>query len=149
MVSESGDFEAYMDMLADVLRENHDALPTHSAAEISLLHSRFPENITLVAAFHQGVMIAGTILYIYPFLVHTQYLASSPAGREIGALDLVIARLIETYGREKRYFDFGISTENRGRVLNEGLMRQKEGFGGRAVVHQTWVMPAKTEKTRG
>ncbi len=137
-VAESEDFETYTNLLAAVLQERHGASPTHGAAEIKLLHSRFPDNIKLFAAFHQGGMVAGAILYLYPGLAHAQYLASGPAGREIGALDLVLTRLIERYGREKRYFDFGISTEDGGRVLNEGLMRQKEGFGGRAVAHQTW-----------
>jgi len=37
--------------------------------------------------------------------------------------------------RNKTYFDFGISNEQQGRFLNRGLIEQKEGFGGRAVVH--------------
>ena len=34
------------------------------------------------------------------------------------------------------FYDFGIANEDEGWWLNEGLITQKEGFGGRAVVHE-------------
>jgi hypothetical protein len=37
-------------------------------------------------------------------------------------------------------FDFGISTENSGFFLNEGLLFQKESFGGRAIVYETYKL---------
>ena len=77
-------------------------------------------------------------MFIYSNIVHTQYLASSGKGREIGALDLLIYTLIEKYKKEKQYFDFGISSENNGVILNNGLISQKEGFGARTVVYETY-----------
>ena len=54
-------------------------------------------------------------------------------GWDMGALDLVFDYLIADYYKDKKYFDFGSSTENHGQVLNGGLVRHKEGFGARAV----------------
>ena len=85
-------------------------------------------------------MIAGALLFVYENLVHTQYLASSEKGRELGALDLVISELINEYKNNKKYFDFGISTENSGLYLNEGLISQKEGFGARTIVYNTYKL---------
>ena len=34
-----------------------------------------------------------------------------------------------------RYFDFGISNEDHGRYLNEGLVRQKCRLGGRGIAY--------------
>jgi hypothetical protein len=48
----------------------------------------------------------------------------------------LFVELIENVYAEKACFDLGASNENNGRVLNEGLMDQKEGFGGRAVAHE-------------
>ena len=48
--------------------------------------------------------------------------------------------LIDTVYANKRFIDFGISTEQGGTVLNEGLIKQKEGFGGRAVVYDTYEL---------
>jgi hypothetical protein len=36
------------------------------------------------------------------------------------------------------YLDFGISTEQGGHVLNEGLIANKERFGGRAVMYDAY-----------
>ena len=43
--------------------------------------------------------------------------------------------LITDVYKDKNWFDFGISCEQEGRYLNEGLAAQKEGFGARAMVH--------------
>ncbi|MFR1368142.1 MAG: hypothetical protein ACLSBF_07295 [Alphaproteobacteria bacterium] len=64
-------------------------------------------------------------------------MAANEYARENGGLDLVISELIDLF-KDKKYFDFGISTENMGRFLNQGLIAQKEGFGGRTVAYQTW-----------
>jgi hypothetical protein len=49
--------------------------------------------------------------------------------------------LITEYYTGKRYFDFGISTEQEGRYLNRGMIENKEGFGGRAIVHDWFEIP--------
>ena len=67
-------------------------------------------------------------------------MVNSNAGRDIGALDLLIYHLINKYKETKQYFDFGISTENNGIILNNGLISQKEGFGARTVVYETYCL---------
>jgi lipid II:glycine glycyltransferase (peptidoglycan interpeptide bridge formation enzyme) len=55
----------------------------------------------------------------------------------MSALDAVIEHCIEQAMRDaKRWFDFGISTESQGLVLNEGLYRFKSEFGGGGTVHE-------------
>ncbi len=137
-IKESNDFEAFISLENSVLQERHGTKAVHSAAELHLLHERFPQNIKLLAAFYQEKMIAGTILFIYDNVVHTQYMAANETAREIGALDLTIATVMETYKDSKDWLDFGISTEDAGHILNEGLISQKEGFGGRTNIYQTW-----------
>lgn len=68
-------------------------------------------------------------------VAHAQYMASSPTGRDLGALDTLFAHLLDNVFPGKPFFDFGISNEHGGRVLNCGLIEQKEGFGARTVVH--------------
>lgn len=137
-VKESTDFEAFIALENEVLQERHGTKAVHSSEELELLHSRFPENIKLIAAYYQEKMIAGTVLFIYDNAVHTQYLAANETAREIGALDLTISKVIEEYKDFKAWLDFGISTEEGGHYLNEGLIAQKEGFGGRTNIYQTW-----------
>ena len=85
-------------------------------------------------------MIAGAVVFVYNNVVHTQYLAANDIAREIGALDLCISEIISKYSSSKQFLDFGISTENGGIVLNNGLISQKEGFGARTLVYQTCKM---------
>lgn len=82
-------------------------------------------------------MIAGTLLFAYGSVVHTQYMFASERGREIGALDLVISQVISDFAATHVWLDFGISSEDGGRFLNEGLIAQKEGFGGRTLAYVT------------
>lgn len=138
VIEESTDFITFINLENSVLKSKHNTKAVHTAAELELLHSRFPENIKLYVAKYQEQMIASALLFIYPNTLHTQYLAANDTAREIGGLDLLIKTLIDKYNKTKIYFDYGISTENMGRYLNEGLIAQKEGFGGRTVVYQTW-----------
>lgn len=136
----SEDFDTFIELENSVLFERHQTKAVHTGAELKLLKDRFPENIKLYSAMYQGKMIAGAVIFIYPNVVHTQYLAANSIAREIGALDLTIYSIIEEYKICKKFLDFGISTEDAGRVLNTGLISQKEGFGGRTVVYQTWEL---------
>ena len=139
IIKESDDFETFISLENQVL-ERHETKAVHTPEELHLLQSYFPDNIKLIAAFYQDKMIAGTVLFIYENVIHTQYMATTELAREIGALDLTIATVIENYKESKKWLDFGISTEDAGHYLNEGLISQKEGFGGRTNIYQTWKM---------
>ena len=78
------------------------------------------------------------MIYETATVAHAQYIASTAYGRSVGALDGLFCHLITDVFAAKRYFDFGISTEQGGRYLNEGLVFQKEGFGARAVVYDIY-----------
>jgi hypothetical protein len=134
-VGRSFDFEKFMAIEEEHLREKYDARPVHTAAEIGMLAGRFPDHIKLFAAHRGGEMQAGVIVYESERVAHAQYIGSTPAGREGGAPDLIMGYLINDYYARKKYFDFGISTEEGGRRLNDGLIENKQGFGARAVVY--------------
>lgn len=137
----SEDFAAFWDVLSANLQQRYAVSPVHSLAEIMALVSLFPSNIRLYAAYLDNEMVAGTVVYIMPRVVHVQYISASAKGKAVGALDLLFRYLIDEVFVDKPYFDFGKSTEDRGRRLNEPLIFQKEGFGGRGVCYDTyeWV----------
>lgn len=139
-VRRSYDFKTCMGIEEDLLKEKYGVKPTHTADEMQLLASRFPENIKLFTAHKDDTMLAGVIIYESKNVAHTQYIANSEEGRKMFATDLILDFLINEYYTEKKYFDFGISTEEEGRVLNTGLITQKEEFGARAVVYDTYEL---------
>lgn len=124
------------------LERRHGTRPVHCLDDFRLLAARFPDQIALHAAFSGTEMLAGVIVYRMAMVAHAQYIASADDGREVGALDLIFDTLINETYRHVRYFDFGVSSVEGGRVLNQGLIEQKEGFGARAVTydHYTWAL---------
>ena len=130
-VVETTDTAAFWEMLAACLAERHGARPVHTAAELELLRYRFPKNIRIftVSLPGSGVPQAGVCVFDTGMVAHAQYIATTPKGRELNLLTLLFDRLINEVFADRRYFDFGISTEEGGRVLNEGLLRQKSSLG--------------------
>jgi hypothetical protein len=131
-IQEETNFAGYWELLSATLAERHEAVPVHSLAEIEHLHHLFPTNIRLHTARLSGELMAGVVTYDSPCVRKAQYIAASPAGREVGALDLLFDRLLTGAGN-RAFFDFGTSHTADG--INTGLIDQKEGFGARAVVH--------------
>ena len=132
------DFNIFIDLENSVLSEHHATKAVHTGGELKLLHDRLPQNVHLFAAIYENEMIAGTVVYEYKHVIHTQYMAANDAARQIGALDLAVNTVLEKYKDSKLWMDFGISTEDGGHYLNEGLISQKEGFGGRTNVYEMW-----------
>ena len=135
-VKESFDFESFMKIAEETLSDRHGVKPVHTVEEIKLLAGRFPNNIKLFASFKDDdVMLAGVIMYESKNVAHVQYAANSKEGWNIGAQDIIEDYLINEYYKDKKYFDFGISTEKLGQVLNLGLIKRKENFGASAVMY--------------
>jgi hypothetical protein len=130
-------FDRFWPVLEQVLGERHGARPVHSLSEIVRLADAFPEAITLHLAEADGAVLGGVVLFETPEVRHCQYIAASPEGRAAGVLDGLFAHLIATTP-DGRFFDFGTSNEDGGRVLNGGLVRQKEGFGASGVAHDIY-----------
>ncbi len=137
-IKESRDFDSFMKIEAEALAERHGVKPVHSPEEIKLLAGRFPDNIKLFASYKDDAMLAGVIMYESKNVAHMQYAANSKDGWNIGAQDIIEDYLINEHYKDKRYFDFGISTEKSGQVLNLGLIGRKENFGASAVVYDTY-----------
>jgi hypothetical protein len=128
-------------VLTENLASKHGVAPVHSLEEIALLADRFPHHIRCVCAHLSGQTVAGVLLFITPTAHHAQYIASGDKGYEVSALDLVFEHCVEKAGKEgRRWFDFGMSNENQGRLLNEGLFRFKSEFGGGGAVHEFYEL---------
>ena len=138
-VGPSEDWEGYWRLLSSLLDERYGTRPVHTLDEMRLLHGRFPDGIRLYAATLDGEMLAGVVMYLSQPVAHCQYIGASPQGKDSKALTLLFDYLIgEAKASGYRYFDFGISNEDHGHYLNEGLVRQKSRLGGRGIVYNTF-----------
>jgi GNAT acetyltransferase-like protein len=138
-VSATEDFSTFWPILSRNLGTRYALQPVHTIEEIQLLAGRFPNEIKLYAAYDAGVMLAGAVVYLTATTCHVQYNAASEEGRIAGALDAIVDRLLDEYS-EKKYVDFGVSTEGGGARLNAGLVDYKEGFGARTIVQDRYEL---------
>lgn len=132
------DFSAFWDLLDANLMERHHTHPVHSKQELELLMHRFPDNILCFVAEKDDAIVGGSIVYATPQVIHTQYIAANELGKQLGALDALFDFIIHKCRWNVPYFDFGKSTEDNGNYLNRNLIHQKEGFGGRGVIYDTY-----------
>jgi hypothetical protein len=130
---------SYVNAFWHIIEENRmrkrNVLPVHSQEEINLLQSLFPQNIRSVAVYSGDKIMAGGVVYLVNDVAHLQYASASPEGEKIHAGDFLYDCFIRKLFPDYRYFDFGISTEKNGQILNEGLIAHKEEFGGHTVVY--------------
>ena len=132
-------WDDFWKILSQVLLQQHHTHPVHSLSEILSLNAHFPDRIQLYTVHGFNQCLAGCVTFDCGDVLHVQYIASSNTGKEHGALDFLFQQLIsKAQQKGKHYFDFGISTEDGGQWLNEGLLFQKEGFGGRSVCYDLY-----------
>ena len=121
------------EILVKNLQKKHQAQPVHSLKEITKLKSEFPNNIRQFNVYKDDVIVAGTTIFETDQVAHSQYISGNEEKNILGSLDFLHLHLIETVFKDKMYFDFGISNENMGLKVNQGLQYWKEGFGARMV----------------
>ena len=137
-VSLSDDEAAFWEVLTSNLQHKYGVRPVHSLEEIQLLRSRFRRQMPLYVARKDERVVGGVLLYVTPQVVHAQYSSATAEGKQLGAIDAIYDRIMHHDYHDFPYFDFGKSTEEQGHRLNETLIHQKEGFGGRAVCYDTY-----------
>lgn len=141
---------AFWDVLTSNLMEKYRKPPTHSLDEIIRLHSLFPDKIEFVVGLLDSQLVAGVVLFSTPQVVHAQYLASGPEGQRACALDALVEHSIQkARSRGARYFDFGISNEKEGTVINEGLHQFKSEFGAGGVAHEFYELNLRSQEPHG
>lgn len=138
-VRRTEDYQAFWHILSANLSNRYGVQPVHSVEEIELLAGRFPDNIVLFGAYRDGVMLGGLVLYITTQVVHAQYSSATDDGKALGVMDMIYDHVLREEYTDRPHFDFGRSTEGpAGDVLNTHLTFQKEGYGGRTVVYDTY-----------
>jgi hypothetical protein len=146
-VKEKHDFSEFWNtVLIPNLRKRHNASPVHNLEEIMRLKQLFPKNIRLFVVEHQGRIAAGTVLFETDTVIHAQYISSTEDKNELGSLDFLYHQLITDVFAAKKYFDFGISNEQQGSKLNEGLIFWKESFGARTIVQDFYTVATENYK---
>jgi hypothetical protein len=131
IVFDDKDYKSYYKILKNNLIK-HNSTPTHSLEEMIKLKSLLPNNYFLVTIYLDDKMIAGIWLVLANSkTAHTFYIAQNYDYTEFQPLSCIVKNIIEFLKeRNFKYLNFGISTENGGKIINKGLFEFKESFGG-------------------
>lgn len=115
--------------------------PVHSLDDLyDLKYNRFNDEIKFYGVFLNDDLIAGSMVFIFnDNIFHTQYLSSDEQYLKLYPMDFLIYNLInEAIKLSTELFSFGICTENRGKYINLGLSKFKEGFGSEFSINRTY-----------
>ena len=126
---------AEIDAFHALLRQNLQKFgvePVHTADELwEFKTSRLPDIAGFYGVFADEQMVAGgmTFYFAQANVLHTQYLAADLSIRSYSpAAYLYYRMLCLAAGMGCNALSWGISTEERGKVLNFGLVESKEGY---------------------
>ena len=143
-IKETSSFEEFWNtLLIPNLKNKHNVAPVHSFEEITILNEFFPKKIRQFNVYSDDKIVAGTTIFETKTTAHVQYISANEEKNKLGSLDYLFTYLIEEVFNKKDYFDFGISNENNGEFVNQGLLYWKEGFGARSITQDFYEIHTK------
>jgi hypothetical protein len=146
IIKEETDLESFWnEVLIPNLKARHNAKPVHSLEEMKVLKNLFPCNIRQFNVYYKDKIVAGTTVFESEKVAHCQYISKYENKENLGSLDFLYHFLITEVFASKRFFDFGISNEEQGKKLNEGLSYWKESFGASTIVHDFYEVETKND----
>ena len=148
LVKVDGDYDKFWnEILIPNLKEKHNTSPVHSLDEIKLLAARFPKHIKQVNVYQDDKIVAGTTLFLTKNVVHPQYISGNENKNELGSLDLLMNDVFDHFKEGRNYFSFNTSSEENGKLLNEGLLFWKESCGARPLIFNNYEINTDTYRT--
>lgn len=123
-------------------RARHNAVPTHSLAQLESLSLRIPEAFHLFGAYQGEELLAGMLCFAAnPKVLLNFYSCHREEFSGTGSANLLIHYGID-WARQRgfHYYDFGTSSIRM--QPNPGLIRFKESFGGGSFLRDTYLWEA-------
>lgn len=122
------DYRDYYDILKKNLNTNHSTNPTHSLEEFVLLKNLLTNKQELFLVKNENYIIGGVfVIKVTSYCWYTFYISRnidvSGSGISIMYLMSEISKIANK--NNVKYLDYGISTENSGEIINNGLSEFK------------------------
>lgn len=120
----------------------YNARPVHTVDEMQeLLENRLKKEASLFGVWDGNRLVAGsmTFSFVQCNVLHTQYIAYDSTIKDYSPAAFLYYKILEQ-GILDGYscVSFGISTENHGKYLNQGLISSKEGYNARHDINRTY-----------
>lgn len=116
--------------------------PIHTAKEMQeFASSRIPNNVRFYGVYKDDEMMAGGMMFVFDNanVIHAQNLSADYRFDEYSPITYMYYRVIKQAKEDGyRALSWGISTEDNGKVLNFGLIRNKESYGSKYQLNRTF-----------
>ena len=86
--------DSFWSIVVEDRRVRHNVRPVHTASELNYLKSLFPENIRFYTATSGDKVLGGAVIYLDRGVIHLQYAACTPEGKDMYATDVIYHELI-------------------------------------------------------
>lgn len=112
------------------LRLKYQVNPVHTYKEIKFLEKKFPKNILFLSCYKSNIFLGGLVLFKFGEVLKVQYVGFDEKYKYLNPQDSITSHIIKknTFN-DVKILDFGISTENNGKLINKNLLFYKETFG--------------------
>ncbi len=125
-----------------ISKEKHHTKPIHTLEDLMDLKQRLPENIRFKGLFYNGRYVCGMLQFVFPRtkVIHDQNISPDESFDLFHhTTPMNIMALQEAAQQGYTSFSWGISTEDRGTILNEDLFHYKESFGAVGTVNASYT----------
>ena len=138
--------------LLEINLSKYGLSPVHTVKEmISFRESIIPNNVKFYGTFRNNEMMAGGMMFVFEQtnVIHAQNLSADFRFDEYSPITYMYYQVIRQ-AKEDGYdaLSWGISTEDEGRYLNTGLIRNKESYGSRHFLNRTYYKEFRGVKCR-
>lgn len=121
--------------------KKHNAKPIHTLADLNrLFFELIGDKIVFFGVFDKDVMVSAGMLFDFEGnVLHAQNLVYDISITDYSPISFLYYKVIE-YAKLQNYktLSWGISTENNGRTINMGLIRNKESYGSKYQINRTY-----------
>lgn len=131
--------------LHTILTENlkkYNVKPVHDFNELIELKQKYiPDNIAFFGGYSKDELIAGAAVFYFQKTkaLHTQYLCAKEEFAKLSPMSFMYySMILEAKKMNYKKVSWGVSTENLGRVLNQGLLKNKESYGSTYSINKTF-----------
>ncbi|MBK9735173.1 MAG: hypothetical protein IPO92_09490 [Saprospiraceae bacterium] len=135
IVFNSNDFESFNNMISNNLNQKYQSKPVHSLNELVYLKEKFSDQIDLVLAKSNNVIVGAVLLFKLGQVIKCQYLTSTVNN----ASDFMISQIILKYRKDYFYFDLGTSNSIGENEINLKNLAFKCKLGGKAMCIDKYI----------
>lgn len=119
--------------LLELNLKKHNALPIHSLENLlDFKNTRLINNVEFFGVFINDKICAAGMMFLFNELkiAHAQNLSTDPNSQYADSITYLYYSMIEEYKKKGfNYVSWGKSTEDKGKILNFNLLRNKESYG--------------------